>query len=110
MTKDTDKIFNFQNTYIDLNSHFFQKLDLLPSTKPEMVLLNEDLAKELGINLNSSDHLLQVLSGSKLELNSEPIAQAYAGHQFGYFTMLGDGRTALLGEHMDEKIKDLTFN
>lgn len=103
MTKDTDKIFNFQNTYIDLNSHFFQKLDLLPSTKPEMVLLNEDLAKELGINLNSSDHLLQVLSGSKLELNSEPIAQAYAGHQFGYFTMLGDGRTALLGEHIDEK-------
>lgn len=103
MTKNTDKIFNFQNTYIDLNSHFFQKLDLLPATKPEMVLLNEDLAKELGINLNSSDHLLQVLSGSKLELNSEPIAQAYAGHQFGYFTMLGDGRTALLGEHLDAK-------
>ena len=46
MTKNTDKIFNFQNTYIDLNSHFFQKLDLLPATKPEMVLLNEDLAKE----------------------------------------------------------------
>lgn len=103
MTKNTDKIFNFQNTYIDLNSHFFQKLDLLPATKPEMVLLNEDLAKELGINLNLPNHLLQVLSGSELDLNSEPIAQAYAGHQFGYFTMLGDGRTALLGEHIDEK-------
>src|SRR5690625_6654122 len=99
MTKNTDKIFNFQNTYIDLNSHFFQKLDLLPATQPEMVLLYEDFAKELGINLSSSNHLLHVLSGCEMDLNSEPIAHAYAGHQFGYFTLLGDGSTALLGEH-----------
>lgn len=103
MNETTNKIFNFHNTYTQLNPRFYQKLDLSSISNPEMILFNEDLADELGVTSDNHTHLLKILSGNVLDFNSEPIAQAYAGHQFGYFTMLGDGRTALLGEHLDSK-------
>ena len=65
-----------------------------------MVFFNRELAEELGLNKEflQSDEGIQFLSGNKILENTTPISQAYAGHQFGHFTMLGDGRAVLLGE------------
>jgi len=69
---------------------------------PKLVILNRALAESLGLDadvLESPPHS-QVFSGSVVPLGARPIAQAYAGHQFGHFTLLGDGRAMLLGEHL----------
>jgi serine/tyrosine/threonine adenylyltransferase len=69
---------------------------------PKLLLFNETLATELGLNRteDSQDELAQLFSGNMLPENCFPLAQAYAGHQFGHFTMLGDGRAHLLGEQV----------
>lgn len=96
------KLFNFDNSYHKLSDAFYA--DVLPENQenPEMVLFNETLATQLGIyyKKNDSDKLAHYLSGAKLPEGSEPLAMAYAGHQFAHFTMLGDGRAILLGEHV----------
>ena len=60
------------------------------------------MAKDLGLDVNSvsEDDLTNLFSGNKLPSGSEPLAQAYCGHQFGHFVMLGDGRAIVLGEHL----------
>ena len=58
--------------------------------------------KNLDLDISDENQLLKILSGNELEDGSQPIAQAYAGHLFGHFTMLGDGRAILLGEHLTE--------
>jgi len=73
---------------------------------PKLELLNLDLAKELNLNFDDQEktYLSSLFSGNVLPNGSNCISQAYAGHQFGNFTMLGDGRAVLLGEHLtDEK-------
>lgn len=96
----TDKI-TFSHTYTELPNVFYTKQ--LPENVPfpQIKILNRKLAEELGIDVSflESREGIQFLSGSKIIKNSSPIAQAYAGHQFGYFTMLGDGRAVLLGEY-----------
>ena len=64
--------------------------------------LNENLAQDLGLNTDElkSREGVEILSGMPCLKGSIPIALAYAGHQFGYFTMLGDGRAMLLGEQV----------
>lgn len=70
-----------------------------PVNNPEMALYNQSLADVLGIDGNLSvEEALNYLSGNEIVPESHPISQAYAGHQFGYFTKLGDGRAVLLGE------------
>ena len=97
-----DTGFNIENTYTKLPQIFYTKQ--LPSfvQSPEIVILNKELAKDLELNLEvlESNNGADIFSGNKLINGSEPIAEAYAGHQFGYFTMLGDGRAVLLGEHV----------
>ncbi|HUH35856.1 MAG TPA: YdiU family protein [Moheibacter sp.] len=95
-------IFNFHDTYKTLSTFFYRPLQLNFKERAEMMLWNHDLATELNLDIKDCQHLTQVLSGQIMDVNSEPIAQAYAGHQFGHFTMLGDGRTALLGEHLTQ--------
>ena len=93
---------NFDHTYIGLPSLFYELGSLTPVRAPDLVLLNEALATDLGLcteALSSHDGVLE-LAGSKVPLGALPLAQAYAGHQFGHFTMLGDGRALLLGEHI----------
>ena len=91
-----------ENTYMTLPSHLFSKLlpNLVPM--PKLILFNHTLAHEIGFPINSftENDLLSFLSGNKVLEGTMPIAQAYAGHQFGYFTMLGDGRAILLGEYI----------
>jgi uncharacterized protein YdiU (UPF0061 family) len=74
----------------------------VPVADPQLVLFNETLAQQLGLvgfQSAEADWIAQ-LSGNQPDLGSQPIAQAYAGHQFGHFTMLGDGRALLMGEHL----------
>ena len=95
----------FDNSYSKLPDTFKEEVKPTPVNKPEIVIFNNDLAKELNLDfskINSKD-LAQIFSGNLLPDEAKTIAQAYAGHQFGHFTMLGDGRAVLLGEHLVNK-------
>lgn len=104
----SSNIFNFNTSYAALGNSFFELVNPTPVKTPQLLLFNQALAKELGLQMNQGDErneiflqeLAPLLSGNQLAEGSEPMAQAYAGHQFGYFNMLGDGRAILLGEHI----------
>lgn len=83
-----------------LPKNLFSAQAPVPVNAPRMILYNEALAEELGIagHLKDKEKGLDYLSGNEVVPESQPIAQAYAGHQFGHFTQLGDGRAVLLGE------------
>ena len=92
----------FDNTYQQLSSSFYSPVMPTAVKAPAMVLFNEPLAAALGLNpllLNTSAGAA-IFSGNQLPPGAMPIAQAYAGHQFGHFTWLGDGRALLLGEQI----------
>lgn len=99
--------FKLKRSYEQLPLFFYTKTTLNPVKKPKIIQFNESLAKDLNLNINffhtASHKAAKVLSGSELIDHVEPIAQAYAGHQFGQFTMLGDGRALLLGEQRDRR-------
>jgi len=97
--------FNFDNTYAKLPEIMATKISPVPVKQPELVIINTHLAEELGLNFSntSPQDLANLFSGNILPEGSEPIAQAYCGHQFGHFVMLGDGRAHLLGEHINPK-------
>ena len=91
----------FENTYARLPERFFARLPLSPVAQPRLLKLNHGLARLLGADADalSSDAGVAVLSGGIAAPGSEPVALAYAGHQFGHFVpSLGDGRAVLLGE------------
>ena len=93
---------NFDNTYFDLSNSFKENINPVPVKNPELVLLNKSLASELDLDFSkvTNKELSEIFSGNILPEGSNSIAQAYAGHQFGHFTMLGDGRAVILGEHI----------
>ncbi|GED56572.1 YdiU family protein [Brevibacillus formosus] len=93
---------NFDNSYTTLPKSFFSRLNPPPVRSPKLAILNEQLAKSLGLNVEAlqSEEVIAMLAGNKTPEGAEPLAQAYAGHQFGHFTMLGDGRALLLGEQI----------
>ncbi len=103
---------NFNNTYFNLSSSFKEDINPVPVKNPELVLFNDELASSLDLNLSKISHkeLSKIFSGNLLPEGSNSIAQAYAGHQFGHFTMLGDGRAVLIGEHITKSKKNMTFN
>jgi uncharacterized protein YdiU (UPF0061 family) len=96
---------HFDNTYSKLSKTFIEDIKPTPVHDPELVILNEQLAKELNLDFTKikEKDLSLLFSGNSLPNGSATIAQAYAGHQFGHFTMLGDGRAVLLGEHISNK-------
>ena len=95
----------FDNTYSKLPDTFKEDIDPIPVKKPELVILNKDLAEKLNLNFSglSKNEISELFAGNSLPPESNSIAQAYAGHQFGHFTMLGDGRAVLIGEHLSKK-------
>ena len=96
---------HFDNSYSKLSKTFKEDIKPTQVHEPELVILNEELAKNLNLNFSGIDKkkLAEIFSGNSLPDGTNSIAQAYAGHQFGHFTMLGDGRAVLLGEHIDNK-------
>ena len=94
----------FDNTYSKLPDSFISNTSPIPVKSPELIILNDNLAKQLGLNFSliSKKELSNLFSGNSLPEGSKSIAQAYAGHQFGHFTMLGDGRAVLMGEHISK--------
>jgi uncharacterized protein YdiU (UPF0061 family) len=96
---DQDAVgWRFDNTYSRLPEAFFAPATPARVHEPRVVILNHRLADELGLGALSPEAAASVFAGQQLPTGSLPIAQAYAGHQFGGFTMLGDGRAILLGE------------
>ena len=91
----------FDNTYSRLPDALFAPARPAGARAPQVSILNHRLAEELGLDLGSlsPEAAAALFAGQDLPAGSRPIAQAYAGHQFGGFTMLGDGRAILLGEH-----------
>ena len=96
---------HFDNTYSKLPDSFKEIIKPVPVKNPELIILNKNLAKELNLDFSNLDNkkISELFSGNSLPKNSNSIAQAYAGHQFGHFTMLGDGRATLIGEHLSKK-------
>lgn len=103
--------FQFQHSYQELDEMFYTEQIPEKVSKPQLIVFNQGLAEELGIQVNQIDQqsLAGIFSGNTILDDAKPIAQAYAGHQFGSFTMLGDGRAILLGEHVtkDGKVVDI---
>lgn len=93
---------NFDNSYTRLPGKLFVRQNAASHDTPSLAILNHGLAARLGLDAQqlSNGEALSVFSGNAMPEGAEPIAQAYAGHQFGGFTMLGDGRAVLLGEQM----------
>ena len=91
---------NFEHTYAELPEIFYSKQTPSPVPSPQMLIFNEELAQDLGLNSENLKFSSETFVGNVLPHGAEPIAQAYAGFQFGHFTMLGDGRAVLLGEQI----------
>ena len=90
------------NSYAKLPKSFYTIQKSTPVRSPKLIIFNNPLATSLGLNIKSmeSNEGVSVFAGNQIPEGSVPLAQAYAGHQFGYFNMLGDGRALLLGEQI----------
>jgi len=93
---------NFDNSYAHLPEIFFTSQSPTPVCSPKLIILNHQLATSLGLNVQAlqSNDGVAAFAGNQSPEGALPLAQAYAGHQFGHFTMLGDGRALLLGEQI----------
>ena len=93
---------NLDNSYARLPKSFFSSISPTPVRSPKLIILNNPLATSLGLNVQAlqSEDDVAILAGNRIPEGASPLAQAYAGHQFGHFNMLGDGRTVLLGEQI----------
>lgn len=100
--KNNKQAWNWQNSYLQLPEKLYTKQAPVPVSEPALLLWNEDLAAELGLGfLTNNDDTANIFSGNTVPVGAEPLAQAYAGHQFGGFNILGDGRAILLGEQLN---------
>ena len=100
----TNKIaWHFNHSYTKLPKDFFVEQLPVKVSNPKLILLNEPLLKALGLDKEalSPEAWGNIFSGNELPEKAHPIAEAYAGHQFGHFALLGDGRAVLLGEHIN---------
>lgn len=93
---------NLDNSYAHLPEIFFTRQSPSKVPSPKLVTLNYSLITSLGLNAKGLESAegVDILAGNKIPEGATPLAQAYAGHQFGHFTMLGDGRALLIGEHI----------
>lgn len=99
-----NKYLKLENTYANLPKKMFSIQNPNDISSPKLIIFNDSLADVLGLDadfLKGKDGI-DILSGNKVLEGTTPISQSYAGHQFGYFTMLGDGRAVLLGEYISK--------
>ena len=104
---------NFDNSYLQLPEIMATKYSPVPVKEPKVIIFNQTLAKTLGLDVSSlnDEEKATLFSGNAIPENTQTFAQSYAGHQFGHFTMLGDGRAIVLGEHIspEQKRFDIQF-
>ena len=100
---------NFKNSFGSLSEDFYTKQEWSPLPKAKLVSFNYDLAKELGLETVNPENLIKIFNGEVSVPNAEPLAMAYAGHQFGnWVPQLGDGRGILFGQiKTADGLKDL---
>ncbi len=92
----------FDNSYARLPETFFSRQSPAPVAAPELLVFNDALAAELGVDPGTAQDRAEVFAGNRTPQGADPLAQAYSGHQFGGFNpQLGDGRAILLGEVVD---------
>ena len=107
MSKDSNSVIELDKTYLSLDEIFYSLQTPEKVKEPSIFCYNKELAKKLNIRL-SENEIVDYFSGNKIIPNTKPFAQAYAGHQFGYFTILGDGRAIILGEiRFKDKLYDI---
>jgi uncharacterized protein YdiU (UPF0061 family) len=94
---------NFDHSYARLPAMLHEHLEPTAVREPRMVVFNHALAESLGLNASALADRAAIFAGNELPEGAEPLAQAYAGHQYGNFTGLGDGRAILLGEQITPK-------
>lgn len=102
-------MFHFDHSYRNLPAALWAAVAATPVAAPELLLVNQPLVMQLGLEDLAHAEALAVLSGNHIAQGSQPLAQAYAGHQFGHAARLGDGRAVLLGEQRgtDGKLWDI---
>jgi serine/tyrosine/threonine adenylyltransferase len=103
MTKEIIELgWNFDNSYARLPKLFYSSQNPNTTRSPKLIILNGPLTASLGLNIEAlqSEDGVAVLAGNRIPEGASPLAQAYAGHQFGHFTMLGDGRAMLISEQI----------
>lgn len=93
-------LWRFDHSYSRLPPTLFQQVGPTAVRQPGLLIFNRRLAADLGLDAAALESP-EIFAGNRLPEGALPLAQAYAGHQFGHFTMLGDGRALLLGEHLD---------
>lgn len=118
-TTATGELFTFDNTYARELAGFYVPYEPVAAPRPQLLKFNAMLAEELGLDLISGDdasasdeRLARIFSASEIPAGANPLAQAYAGHQYGGFVpQLGDGRAMLLGEVIDRhgRRRDIAF-
>jgi serine/tyrosine/threonine adenylyltransferase len=98
----TDIGWKFDNSYTQLSQNIMSRTLPTKVKSPKIVIVNYELAKQLGLDFSSlnNEELAKLFTGNEIPKGSDPIAQAYAGHQFGHLVILGDGRAIVLGEHI----------
>ncbi|HSP20971.1 MAG TPA: YdiU family protein [Planococcus sp. (in: firmicutes)] len=98
----TDFGWKLENSYAQLPNMFFTQLNPWPVRSPELAVFNDTLAADLGLRSDAlkTEEGIAMLAGNQIPEGAAPLAQAYAGHQFGSFNILGDGRAVLLGEQL----------
>ena len=100
--KKIESGWNLDNSYLKLSEKFYSRIKLNPVSLPKLIIFNDSLGTDLGLNIEDlkSEEGINILGGNQMPDGAIPLAQAYGGHQFGYFNMLGDGRAMLIGEQI----------
>ncbi len=93
----SDISLKLESTYTNLPDIFYTRLSPVPVTNPEVVIFNQKLAEDIGLDLTqlNPQQKADLLAGNLIPDGCTAFAQAYAGHQFANFTMLGDGRARI---------------
>ena len=100
-----NKIFNFNYSYLTLPKKFYSLTNVSKFSKPNVFQINDKLLNTLKVPLNNKENLTRILLKTKYDRS---FSQAYAGHQFGHFTNLGDGRAIIIGEQkIDKEVYDI---
>ena len=96
----TNEGWKLDNSYLSLPHTFYSPIALNKVANPHLVFFNRTLAASLGLQAEALEERADIFAGNAMPEGAAQIAQSYAGHQFGYFNMLGDGRALLIGEQL----------